>query len=116
MGFTGNLKTVPFPDILQLISTGKKTGRLKITRQHQSKEIFFKNGNIIYANSSNIQDDLLGNLLLKRGKISKYDLEKAVNLQETSGKKIGTILQELNVLNPLKGEECLKIQIEEVIF
>jgi len=116
MGFTGNLKTVPFPDILQLISTGKKTGRLKITRQHQSKEIFFKNGNIIYANSSNIQDDLLGNLLLKRGKISKYDLEKAVNLQETSGKKIGTILQELNVLNPHEVEECLKIQIEEVIF
>ena len=116
MGFTGNIKTVPFPDILQLISTGKKTGRLKITRQHQSKEIFFKNGNIIYANSSNIQDDLLGNLLLKKGKISKYDLEKAINLQETSGKKIGTILQELNVLNPHEVEECLKIQIEEVIF
>jgi len=116
MGFTGNLKTVPFPDILQLISTGKKTGKLKITRQHQSKEIFFKNGNIIYANSSNIQDDLLGNLLLKKGKISKYDLEKAINMQETSGKKIGMILQELNVLNPDEVEECLKIQIEEVIF
>ena len=116
MGFTGNLKTVPFPDILQLISTGKKTGRLKITRQHQSKEIFFKNGNIIFASSSNSQDDLLGNLLLKKGKISKYDLEKAINLQETSGKKIGTILQELNVLNPHEVEECLKIQIEEVIF
>ena len=116
MGFTGNLKTVPFPDILQLISTGKKTGKLKITRQHQSKEIFFKNGNIIFASSSNSQDDLLGNLLLKKGKISKYDLEKAINLQETSGKKIGMILQELNVLNPHEVEECLKIQIEEVIF
>ncbi len=116
MGFTGNLKTVPFPDILQLISTGKKTGRLKITRQHQSKEIFFKNGNIIFATSSNIQDDLLGNLLLKKGKVSKYDLEKAINLQETSGKKIGMILQELKVLKPDEVEDCLKIQIEEVIF
>ncbi|OGC76288.1 MAG: hypothetical protein A2145_02010 [candidate division Zixibacteria bacterium RBG_16_40_9] len=116
MGFTGNLKTVPFPDILQLISTGKKTGRLKITRQHQSKEIFFKNGNIIFATSSNIQDDLLGNLLLKKGKISKYDLDKAINMQETSGKKIGMILQELKVLKPDEVEECLKVQIEEVIF
>ncbi len=116
MGFTGNLKTVPFPDILQLISTGKKTGRLKITRQQQSKEIFFKNGNIIFATSSNIQDDLLGNLLLKKGKVSKYDLDKAINMQETSGKKIGMILQELNVLKPDEVEECLKIQIEEVIF
>src|SRR4030067_2872295 len=106
MCFTENIKPVPFPDILQLISTGKKTAKLKIPRQHQSKEIFFKNGNIIFASSSNSQDDLLGNLLLKKGKISKYDLEKAINLQETSGKKIGMILQELNVLNPHEVEEC----------
>ena len=26
MSFTGNLKTVAFPDILQLLSSGKKTG------------------------------------------------------------------------------------------
>ena len=60
MSFTGNLKTVAFPDILQLLSTGKKTGILVITKQNIQKEICFKDGNIIYAQSANDKDDFFG--------------------------------------------------------
>ena len=68
MGLTGNLKTISFPDVLQLLSTGKKTGVLSLVSGTRKKEVCFKDGNISHASSVNSSEDLLGNLLLKRGK------------------------------------------------
>ena len=47
MGLSGNLKTVSFPDILQLLATGKKSGVLEVGTQSRQKEVAFKSGNII---------------------------------------------------------------------
>ena len=74
MSLSGNLKTVSFPDILQLLATGKKTGILEVKTSTRQKEVAFKSGNIIYASSVNTTEDLLGNMLLHRGKITKTDL------------------------------------------
>jgi hypothetical protein len=99
MAFTGNLNTIAFPDILQLLSTGKKTGALSITLGEAQKEICFKDGNIIYATSRNSDEDLLGNLLLRRGRISKIDLERALMLQRSSGKRIGMTLVDMELFS-----------------
>ena len=81
MSLSGNLKTVSFPDILQLLATGKKSGVLECKTTTRQKEVAFKDGNIIYASSVNSTEDLLGNMLLKRGRISKSDLDRAIQLQ-----------------------------------
>ena len=65
MSLSGNLKTVSFSDILQLLSTGKKTGVLEVNTSARQKEVAFKNGNIIYASSLHTSEDLLGNMLLR---------------------------------------------------
>ena len=51
-GLAGNLRTVPLSDLLQLISSSGKTGMLSITREDQTREIYFMKGNIIQASSS----------------------------------------------------------------
>ena len=71
MSLSGNLKTVSFPDILQLLSTGKKTGILSVETATRKKEVAFKDGNIVHAASVNSSEDLLGNMLVNRGRISK---------------------------------------------
>jgi len=116
MSFTGNLKTVAFPDILQLLSTGKKTGILVITKGNIQKEICFKDGNIIYAQSRNDQDDFLGSMLLKQGRISKVDLERALYLHKTTGKKMGMVLVDMELFNRNEIAACLKLQIEEIVY
>ncbi|MCK4632444.1 MAG: DUF4388 domain-containing protein, partial [candidate division Zixibacteria bacterium] len=60
MSLAGNLQTVSFPDILQLLSTGKKTGVLEVKTSTRQKEVAFKDGNIIFASSLNASEDLLG--------------------------------------------------------
>lgn len=116
MSFAGNLATVAFSDILQLLSTGKKTGALCVTRSTQKKEIFFRNGNIISASSTNDDDDLLGHLLVKRGMISAADLERALSLQKATGKKLGASLIELEIINHEQITDCLRMQIEEIVY
>jgi len=116
VGLTGNLRMVPLSDLLQLISVGGKTGMLLISRDDQKREIYFMKGNIIYATSFGSEDELLGNLILRRGKISKPDLERALSLQKLTQKRLGTILLEMRVLTKEELIGCLRYQIEEITY
>jgi hypothetical protein len=116
MSLSGNLKTVSFPDILQLLATGKKTGTLECKTTSRQKEVAFKDGNIIFASSVNTTEDLLGNMLLKKGKISKTDLERAITLHKQTGRQLGTTLIDMNLFTKEEIAECLKLQIEEIVY
>lgn len=116
MSLSGNLATVSFPDILQLLATGKKTGILECRTASRQKEVAFKEGNIIYASSVNSHEDLLGQMLLKRGKISKSDLERAIDLHKQTGRQLGTTLMDMNLFDKEDIGECLKLQIEETVY
>jgi hypothetical protein len=71
MSLVGNLKTVSFADLLQLISTNKKTGMLSVTRQNQQRDIFFIRGEIIYFVSSEQEDWMVSQFLLRKSKKGK---------------------------------------------
>ena len=116
MSLTGNLNTINFPDLLQLLSTGHKTGTLTLTRSTLQKQIAFRNGQIVYACSANDKEDLFGQMLLKRGRISKADLRRALQTQRTQGKKLGTVLIELDLFSREEVIEALKLQIEEIVY
>ncbi len=116
MSLSGNLKTVSFPDILQLLATGKKAGILEVKTGTRQKEVAFKNGNIIHATSLNSTEDLLGNMLVNRGKISKNDLDRAINLHKQTGRQLGTTLIDMNIFDKKEIAEVLKQQIEEIVY
>ena len=86
MSLNGNLNTLSFPDLLQLISSSKKTGVLTLMRQAQRKEIYFREGNIVYATSSNTEEELIGNLLMRLGKLSQAELDQVIKLHRATGK------------------------------
>ncbi|OGC90265.1 MAG: hypothetical protein A2W25_05820 [candidate division Zixibacteria bacterium RBG_16_53_22] len=114
MGFAGNLKTVSLPDVFQLIVSSKKTGMLSISRDEARRDIYFRDGLLVYA-SSNSREDLFGNLLLKKGRISKAELDEILNT-ENEGKKIGALLVEKKLFSKEEIFECLKMQIEEIVY
>ncbi len=114
MGFAGNLKTVSLPDVFQLIVSSKKTGDLSISRDEARRDIYFRDGLLIYA-SSNSREDLFGVLLLKKGRISKTELDEILNT-ESEGRKIGSLLVEKNLFSKEEIFDCLKMQIEEIVY
>ncbi|MGB2989754.1 MAG: DUF4388 domain-containing protein [Candidatus Zixiibacteriota bacterium] len=115
-GLTGNLQTVPLSDLLQLITTSAKTGMLSICRSEQKREIYFRKGAVIFASSSGSEEQLLGNLVLSRKKISKADLERALSIQKLTGKKLGTVLLEMTKLTKEELLSFLRIQVEEIVY
>ncbi|MBU8934189.1 MAG: DUF4388 domain-containing protein [candidate division Zixibacteria bacterium] len=116
MSLSGNLKTVSFPDILQLLSTGKKTGILSVETATRGKLVAFKDGNIIHAASVNSSEDLLGNMLVNRGRISKADLERAITLHRQTGRQLGTTLIDMKIFDKAEVAEVLKQQVEEIVY
>jgi len=116
MSFTGNLQTVAFSDLLQLFSAGKKTGTVTIVRGNIRKEIVFKEGNIISASSQDAEEDYLGQLLLRAGRITKTDLQRSIYMHKTSGKRIGQVLVEMKLISREELGLYLKQQIEEIIY
>ena len=116
MSLNGNLNTLSFPDLLQLISSSKKTGVLTLMRQAQRKEIYFREGNIVYATSSNTEEELIGNLLMRLGKLSQSELDEVIKLHRATGKMIGATVVEMGLLKKEELIACLKLQIEEIVY
>ena len=117
MSFAGNLKTVGFGDVLQLISTGRRTGALVLKRPHRGKKIYFRTGDIIAAASEPPTDEeRLGQLLLRKGMISVEELEKALKRQKSTGRRLGQILVELGTMSKEDITSALRLQVEEVVY
>lgn len=116
MSLSGNLKTVSLPDVLQLLATGKKTGTLEIRTKSRQKEVAFRSGSIIYAASLNNAEDKLGSTLLRRGQITKADLERALALHRKTGRQLGATLVDMKLFSQGEIDECLRLQIEEIVF
>jgi predicted transcriptional regulator len=117
MGFAGNLKTVGIGDVLQLISTGRRTGALVLQRPHRGKKVFFRNGDIIAASSDPPTDEeRLGQLLLRRGLITVENLEKALRRQRASGRRLGQVIVDLGLLGRDETTNALRLQVEEVVY
>ena len=115
MSFSGNLKTVPFSDILQLIATSRKTGMLKVVRQAQEKMINFVDGDIIYATSEDAEE-LLGKSFLKKGIISKPNLDDINCVQKNEKKSISKTIMDLGISSQKELSEHLRSQIEEMVY
>ncbi len=114
MSFAGNLKTVSPADIFQLIVTSKKTGALSIVKSDSRRFIYFQDGLLTFASSSDKQD-MFGSLLLKKGRISKPELD-AILKEKHDGKKIGQVLVEKGILTRDEVFDCLKMQIDEIVY
>ena len=115
MSFQGNLNSVSFPDVLQLLTLSKKTGTLKLTQNKTEKKVYLKNGAIIFA-ESNLLEDNFDNLLLSTGLITLDELQKARKVQELTGKDLPSTLVYLNLVGKEKIAELSRRFVENIVF
>ncbi len=111
----GDLKLMPLEEILQWLGNGKRTGVLKINNNYITKKIFFKDGLVASASSSDPRD-YLGQFLLSRGWITEIQLVKAIEMQEVKKALLGKVLVDLRILTEDKIKEALREKTLETIF
>jgi len=115
MSLTGNLRTMDLPDILQWISTGRKTGTLHVERRSVHKRIVFKDG-VIHSSTSNDPRESMGQFLIRDRHVTEQQLFRALLRQETEGRLLGAILVGDGVITEEAMRKSLESKAEETIY
>lgn len=114
MPLKGDLRDWSLTRILIDLNRSRATGTLSVTTPRFTKNAYLKGGNVIFA-SSTFEDDRLGEMLVKAGKISIEQYDKSVELLRTTGKRQGAILVELGYITPKDLFWGVKYQVKEIV-
>jgi curved DNA-binding protein CbpA len=112
---SGDIKNMTLPWLFQDLRIDKQTGTIVFSRDTEIKKVFFKNGDILYA-SSNLDEDRLGEFLVRTGKISVAQFEKSSEVVIKTGKKLGAVLFEMGGLTAQDLVAQVKLQVKEIII
>lgn len=117
MSLVGNLEDLGLGEILQIVSLSRKSGVLSLQSQTKQGKIYFREGQVIRANSSSRRENL-GELLLRRKLVDLPILKEALTLQQQEGgqRRIGAILGENFDISREAIEEAVKEQIEKIVY
>ena len=119
MPIEGPLRELGIHDVFQLLDLSRKTGALRVVSElrHNEGTIYFDNGVVVSAEIRS-NPHPLGAMLLRTGKITEADLERARDMQQRQGDKrrLGEILVSLGVITQREVERQIRFQIEEVVF
>lgn len=118
MAIQGPLRELGVHDVFQLLDLGKKTGRLRVVSElrHNEGTIWFQQAAVVAAGIKS-NPHLLGQQLLKAGRIAAEDLARAQAAQAGGDRRrIGEILVSFGALSPRELAVQVRSQIEDVVF
>ncbi len=111
----GDMRSFHVEDLLDVLHIYMKTGILNFDLENDvQKTLYFRNGELIFAQSS-IKDDRLGETLLKEGKITKEQFEEA-SKEVAPGRHFGSILVEKGFIKPSDLDLGIKTQVENIVI
>ena len=116
MAIRGSLREASLPDVLQLLSLGKKTGCLSVAHRNSFGYIYFEQGRISYASIVN-RRDRLGDILVKNGVITQAQLDAAIDAQRMHRDvRLGELLVAQRALTREALTQHVRLQIEEAVY
>jgi len=122
--FAGSLAAVSVPEVTQFLFTSLKTGVLLLAfgegrggppdpERLRRKSIYFRDGQIVFASSSD-RADRLGQVLRRAGLVSASELERC-GLLVQSGRPLGQVLVDEGALSGGQLYEGISLQVKEIL-
>jgi hypothetical protein len=111
----GSLESFRLPEILTFLSTARKTGTLDVESSAWRTTLFLDGGALIYA-TSNQAALRLGELLLRKRRISAEQFAQIDALMQSDGGRFGQIAVQQGVLAEAQLRDFLKIQVSDILF
>ena len=115
MSLAGNLRTMELPDVLQWVSSGRKTGTLYLERHSIQKRIYFQEGGI-YTSWSNDPRESLGQFLIRERLVSEEQLYKSLLRAEEENRMLGLVLLADGAVSEEDLRRTLQIKAQESIY
>jgi hypothetical protein len=110
----GSLAEYDFPGLVQALHERRWTGLLTLTHAGVGRSVVVQEGRLVFASSSS-PDDRLGELMLRRGRITLrqfIDGGKAL----APGKRLGTVLVEQGAISPKDLVRSVVEHTQEIIY
>jgi hypothetical protein len=111
---SGSLEDTSVPDLLRSVLGSGETGVLTLRNGQVAKHVHLHMGRVVYARSSN-PDERLGEDLLLRGKITARQYLDASRLIGP-GRRLGKILVELGALEPEDLLASIEHHVREILL
>ena len=118
MAIEGPLAELSIQDVLQLLELAHKTGVLTVRSDRMNDEaiMHFSRGAIVFAVRRR-STRRLGQLLIRAGKLTQRELDRALELQRGDPtRRLAEILLEMGSVSEEELERQLRFQMEETIY
>jgi len=117
MALKGTLKDFGIADILNLIGQQRKTGVLFVRSRTEEVEVSFRDGSVVRAMAQSRKSrELLGSMLVRAELVSPEQLEKALEVQGRTLKRLGDILVAEGALKAENLREMTELQTAETLY
>jgi tetratricopeptide (TPR) repeat protein len=118
MAIEGPLAELSIQDVLQLLELARKTGVLTVRSERLNDEaiVHLSRGAIVFAVRRR-STRRLGQLLIRAGKLTQRELDRALELQRSDPtRRLAEILLEMGSVGEEELERQLRFQMEETIY
>ena len=114
LSIKGEIETSSVPELLRSLLRSGETGILTVRNGDGMKSIYIQSGRVVYGASNNL-DERLGENLMVRGKITARQFVEASRMIRP-GRRLGTILVELEALEPDELIPAVEHQVKEILM
>ena len=114
MDLHGQLWEGVLPGILRQLFVGRRTGLLMLSRETERRSVRFHVGNIANA-ETNVKEDRLGELLVRRGVITESILARLSVTMLKERKRLGEVLVETGLLAAASLREVVALHVDAVL-
>ncbi len=110
----GELSKGIVPGLLREIYVSRMSGWLRLVRGKERQSIRFRRGHIVNAHT-NVLEERLGELLVRRGKLSAADLARATEIVVREKARLGEVLTRLGLIDASGLEDAVAMHVHEML-
>jgi outer membrane protein assembly factor BamB/tetratricopeptide (TPR) repeat protein len=113
----GNLSSFSLGEIFQSLAVNNHTGTLKITTKDKAQKcIYFSHGEISLFSTGSAEALRVGEILIRLNRLSPDSLKVALDEQKSSGELLGQILLRKGMITKEDLRQALETKIREEIY
>jgi serine/threonine protein kinase/curved DNA-binding protein CbpA len=110
----GSLSSTTVAELIREVYSTRGTGILHFQREGAAKRLYFKKGNVVFANSD-VNEDRLGEFLIRAGEIDRATFDRVSEEMRRTGQRFGATLVETGGVSAEKLAELVGRQVQEII-
>lgn len=113
--YRGDLSQTTLPEILFTIHRFQVAGIIEARHEGVLKRVFLKDGLVVHATSTDL-DDSLGGHLRRKGTLSGAQIEEVMRERRTSERRLGELLVEHGLMSPSDVYAAIREQVEGIVW